>query len=186
MNGAISDAFIAKQADANRQAALGWIAALGQGDFPAIFALHAEDFISNLVGTTGVSGCSAGRDDYFAYTYEQVMTKLDGTSEPYLKSWRLACTDHNAAALLFHGGLPAIDGVPAGRYDQNYLIIVQASAGKIRKLTELVDTAMIETAIYRRRLPVPRSSPARPFSPELQRGDTALGEIGRASCRERV
>lgn len=154
---------IDRQTEANRRGALGWAQSLDSGDFPGVFALHAEDVIVNLLGTTGVSGNIVGRDAYFDYTYEQVMIKLDPTQEPYLKQWRLACADHNAAAIFMNASFPAADGLAEGRYDQKYLVIIQADDNKIRKLTEMVDTAMIETAIYRRKLTQPRVLPPSPY-----------------------
>lgn len=151
------------QTQAHIDGALGWIRCMEAGDFPGIFALHDEDVIVNLSGTTPVSGFVIGRDAYFEYTNAQVMGGLDPTKEPWLKGWRLACADHNSAAIFFNGSFPAKDGAPEGRYFQNYLAIVQACGKIIHKLTEMADTAMIETAVYRRRLKTPRENPQNPY-----------------------
>ena len=159
-----------RQAKANREGALGWIRCMEAGDFPGIFRLHSEDVVVNLLGTTPVSGHVVGRDTYFEYTNTEIMGGLDPTQEPWLKGWRLACVDHNAAAIFFHGSFPPKDGHPDGRYEQNYLAVAQACEGIIYKLTEMADTAMIEKAAYRRRLQTPRSKPESPYDLSLERG----------------
>lgn len=150
------------------EAALEYALCLQTGEFDRLVTLHHPDLICNLLGTTLVSGKFEGRDDFYAHTFKYVLGEFPETDEIYHKGSHLVCSDENCAVLLLHGGLATRSGK---RYDQNYLQIFRVEEGLIVELHELLDTAMVETAIFNRQLSIARSAPVEPLRPETRFND---------------
>jgi ketosteroid isomerase-like protein len=127
-----------------------------------------------MSGTSLVSGRFEQRDALYAHMGEHVLGPLLFGAEPYVKGSRLLLTDGAFTVGLLHGGLPARDG---GRYDQFYLQVFRFENGLIHEIVELFDTVMVETALMKNHLEMPRASPAVPFN---------LGAPGLASSLDRA
>lgn len=134
--------------------------AMGAGDFDHVVGLHDSDVVCWMSGQAIVSGRFHGRTELYAHMGEHVLGPLLFGAEPYVKGSRIAIVDHDIAVGLLHGGLPAKDG---GRYDQFYLQIFRFEDGLIREIVEMFDTVMVETALIKNRLELPRAAPAAPF-----------------------
>jgi len=80
--------------------------------------------------------------------------------ENYHKASRIACRDHNGVAALVHGGVPTVGG---GRYDQRYCMIWTITDVKFTHFFEMLDTYMVETALYRLKYRIERPMLDNPF-----------------------
>lgn len=164
--------------------------AMGEGDFDHVVELHDPDVICWMSGRAIVSGRFQGRTELYAHMGEHVLGPLLFGAEPYVKGSRIVILDDDIAVGLLHGGLPAKDGQ---RYDQFYLQIFRFENGLIREIVEMFDTVMVETALMKNRLQIPRALPAAPFtlaSPALhsrlsREGMVALAEAFAAALAER-
>lgn len=130
---------------------------LVSGDFDRLVSLHHPDMVCSLLGDTIVSGRYVGRDAFFAHTFKHVLGNLAETDEQYLKDARVACAGGDYAILLLRGGLPTRNG---GRYDQNYLQCFRVVDGLVVENHEMLDTAMLETQVYGKKLQQSRPAPA--------------------------
>lgn len=163
-----------------RETALEYAACLQSGEFERLVTLHHPDLVCSLLGSTLVSGRFRGRDAFYDHTFKHVRGEFADTGEAYHKSSRIACADDQVAVLLLHGGLPTRRG---GRYDQNYLQVYRVANGLIVELHELLDTVMLETQIFGKRLAIPRSPPAEPLQPDSRfRSGTGLAPAGDAAA----
>ena len=82
----------------------------------------------------------------------------------------MACAGGDYAVLLLRGGLPTITG---GRYDQNYMQCFRVVDGQVVENHELLDSVMLETQVYAKRLATPRAAPAEPLAPRRLAAETA-------------
>ena len=60
-----------------------------------------------------------------------------------------ACGERRAAWALGHGAAKTIYGLP---YDNDYAFVFTVRGGKITRVEEYLDTALVETAAYGRRI----------------------------------
>lgn len=158
-----------------RDVALAYADCLEAGDFDRLVTLHHPDMVCSLLGRTIVSGCYRGRDAFFAHTFRHVLGQLRGGDEIYLKGARVGCASDSHAALLLHGGLPTVDG---GRYDQNYLQLFHVVDGLIVEIHELLDTVMLDTQVFGKRLLRARAPIADPLRPASRSHHGAAGAPG--------
>lgn len=148
-----------------REAAVAWATCLQEGDFKRLVGLHHENLVCNLLGTSRVSGRYHGRDAFFSHTIQNVMGVMAVTDEVYLKGYKIVCADERYSVMLLHGGLPTQAG---GRYDQNYLQVFRVDGGLITQTHELLDTVMLETEVFGKRLARQPIVPREPLAPAMK------------------
>lgn len=136
--------------------------ALAAGDFDALAALHSDDIIFNLVGTTPVSGRWEGKDVCFGpVVADGVIGKLVAETIRFSREWRIMCADENCVVGLMRGGGLAKNGHD---YSQTYCQIMTIRDGLIAELHEFFDTALVELALNDNPTHKGPSVPARPFA----------------------
>lgn len=136
--------------------------ALAAGDFDALAALHSDDIIFNLVGTTPVSGRWEGKDVCFGpVVADGVIGKLVAETIRFSREWRIMCADENCVVGLMRGGGLAKNGHD---YSQTYCQIMTIRGGLIAELHEFFDTALVELALNDNPTHKGPSMPARPFA----------------------
>jgi ketosteroid isomerase-like protein len=136
--------------------------ALAAGDFDALAALHSDDIIFNLVGTTPVSGRWEGKDVCFGpVVADGVIGKLVAETIRFSREWRIMCADENCVVGLMRGGGLAKNGHD---YSQTYCQIMTIRGGLIAELHEFFDTALVELALNDNPTHKGPSVPARPFA----------------------
>lgn len=145
-----------------REVAIEWAMSLKAGDLDRLVALHHERLVCSLLGSTLVSGRYRGRDAFFAHTIKNVMGSMAETDEVYLKGFRIACADSQYSVMQLHGGLPTKSG---GRYDQNYLQLFKVEEGLITETHELLDTVMLDTQVFGKKLTIARTAPEDSLTP---------------------
>ena len=135
---------------------------LAAGDFDALAALHSDDIIFNLVGTTPVSGRWEGKDVCFGpVVADGVIGKLVAETIRFSREWRIMCADENCVVGLMRGGGLAKNGHD---YSQTYCQIMTIRGGLIAELHEFFDTALVELALNDNPTHKGPSVPARPFA----------------------
>jgi ketosteroid isomerase-like protein len=147
---------------ANIALATAFYEALAAGDFDALAALHSDDIVFNLVGSTPVSGRWEGKAVCFGpIVADGVIGKLVPESVRFSREWRIMCADENCVVGLMRGGGLAKNGHD---YSQTYCQIMTIRDGLIVELHEFFDTALVELALNDNPTVKGPSVPERPFS----------------------
>jgi ketosteroid isomerase-like protein len=109
------------------------------------FSMLAEDGTYTVIGTTKVSGTYYGRSDVFARLVPVLSTF---TSPPALKFSNIV-VDGDRAVLLASGE----GNGPTGPYHQPYYAFsIRVSKGEIVEIVEFMDTTMLDTAVFGKKL----------------------------------
>jgi ketosteroid isomerase-like protein len=146
---------------ANIAVATHFYEALAAGDFDALAALHSDDIVFNLVGSTPVSGRWEGKDVCFGpIVADGVIGKLKAETIRFSREWRIMCADDERVVGLMRGGGMATNGHD---YLQTYCQIMTIRDGLIVELHEFFDTALVELALNDNPTAKGPSVPARPF-----------------------
>ena len=135
--------------------------ALADGDFEALAALHSDDVVFNLVGSTPVSGRWEGKAECFGpLVADNVVGKLVPETVQFSRQWRIMCADENRVVGIMHGGGMGANG---HEYLQTYCQIMTIEDGLIVELHEFFDTALVELALNDNPTAKGPSKVARPF-----------------------
>lgn len=147
--------------EANIRLAENYYQALERGDFEALADLHSDDVVFNLIGHTPVSGRWVGKAECFGPLVEElVVGKLVPETVQFSRKWKIMCADEDRVVGLMYGGGKATNGED---YLQTYCQIMTISDGKIAKLHEFFDTALVELALNDNPTAKGPSVPERPF-----------------------
>lgn len=147
---------------ANIAVATRFYEALAAGDFDALAALHSDDIVFNLVGTTPVSGRWEGKAVCFGpIVADGVIGKLVAETIRFSRQWRIMCADENCVVGLMRGGGTATNG---HEYLQTYCQVMTIRDGLITELHEFFDTALVELALNDNPTAKGPSVPVRPFA----------------------
>jgi ketosteroid isomerase-like protein len=134
---------------------------LAAGDFEALAALHSDDVVFNLVGTTPVSGRWVGKAECFGpVVADGVIGKLVADTIRFSRQWRIMCADDERVVGLMRGGGMGANG---HEYLQTYCQVLTIRDGLIVELHEFFDTALVELALNDNPTAKGPSLPARPF-----------------------
>ncbi len=131
--------------EANVAIAEAYYRALECGDFDALAALHAEDVVFNLLGSTPVSGRWEGKAECFGpLVADMVVGKLKPETIQFSRKWKIMCADEDRVVGLMYGGGMGENG---HEYLQTYCQIMTIQDGKIAELHEFFDTALVELVL---------------------------------------
>jgi hypothetical protein len=131
--------------DANIAVAEAFYEALADGDFDALAALHSEDVVFNLLGSTPVSGRWEGKAECFGpLVADGVVGKLVPETVQFSRKWRIMCADEERVVGLMYGGGMGKNG---HEYLQTYCQIMTIKDGIIVEMHELFDTALVELVL---------------------------------------
>jgi hypothetical protein len=135
--------------------------ALAVGDFDLLAALHTDDVVFNLVGTTPVSGRWVGKAECFGpVVADGVIGKLVADTIRFSRQWRIMCADDSCVVGIMRGGGMGTNG---HEYLQTYCQILTIRDGLIAELHEFFDTALVELALNDNPTAKGPSVAARPF-----------------------
>lgn len=148
--------------EANIALATRYYEALAAGDFALLAALHSDDVVFNLVGTTPVSGRWVGKAECFGpVVADGVIGKLVADTIRFSRQWRIMCADEERVVGLMRGGGMGTNG---HEYLQTYCQILTIRDGLIVELHEFFDTALVELALNDNPTLKGPSVPQRPFA----------------------
>lgn len=123
-----------------------WFDLIAKGDAQAAFALFSDDVTYDLKGTTPVSGVYSGLkqivEDFFTPWRKQIVGDIVLTVDELIG-------DGDRVVALARGKAKTIHGLP---YDNDYVFVFGLRDGKIREVIEYLDTALVETAAYGKKL----------------------------------
>jgi uncharacterized protein len=130
----------------SRETVQQWFDLIAKGDAKGAFALFTDDIIYALKGTTPVSGVYHGMqqivEDFFTPWRKQIVGEIALTVDELIG-------DGDCVVALARGKAKTIHGLP---YDNDYAFVFRLRDGKIKEVIEYLDTALVETAAYGKRL----------------------------------
>ena len=126
-----------------------WFDHIEAGDAEAAFALFADNIVYDLKGSTPVSGVYEGLENIVNDFFVPWRKQIDGdlvvhVSELIGEGERVVALGRGEAKTIF-----------GKRYDNDYCFVFTVRDGKIHRVEEFLDTALIETAAYGRTLQDP-------------------------------
>ena len=123
-----------------------WFDLIAKGEAQRAFALFSDDVVYDLKGTTPVSGRYRGLksivEDFFTPWRKQIDGDIVITVEELIG-------DGDRVVALGRGQAKTIYGTP---YDNDYAFVFRLRDGKITEVIEYLDTAMVETAAYGKKI----------------------------------
>lgn len=123
-----------------------WFDKLAVGDAEAAFALFAPDCRYTLQGTTPVSGTYEGLPSILNDFFAPWRTRIDG---PLTLALHELIGEGERVVALARGNAKTVTGA---RYDNEYVFVFRVRGGQIVDVNEFLDTALVETAAYGRRI----------------------------------
>ena len=130
----------------NKQIVQQWFDCIARNDAAGAFALFAEDVVYHLKGTTPVSGSYRGLksivEDFFTPWRRQIDGDLVVTVDELIG-------EGERVVALGRGKAKTVHGLP---YDNDYAFVFRVRDGRITEVLEYLDTVLVETAAYGRRL----------------------------------
>jgi ketosteroid isomerase-like protein len=130
----------------SREIVQNWFDLIAKGDAQAAFALFSPDVKYDLKGTTPVSGVYKGLksivEDFFTPWRKQIVGDIALTVDELIG-------DGERVVALARGKAKTIHNVS---YDNDYAFVFRVKDGKITEVAEYLDTALVETAAYGKRL----------------------------------
>jgi ketosteroid isomerase-like protein len=148
-------------AEANRALITRWYEALAAGDFEAIFEMHHDDVVYNMVGNTPVSGRIHGKDACRnGIIAEKLLEKLVPGEFRFAKAWTIVAAEGDRVVGLMQGGGPTVNG---GHYDQTYCEIFTIRGAKIVEMHNFFDTVLVEECLFDNSLAHPEVLGEDPF-----------------------
>ncbi len=120
--------------------------ALSSGDLETWAAMHSDDVVFNVNGSTAVSGRTAGKDTVMQELLPLLFTRIKPESARIGINWKCMCAGDNRAAVIFEGVSETLEGEP---YNNRYLQILEfGNDGLICEAWEFFDTALAETVLF--------------------------------------
>jgi len=123
-----------------------WFDLIAAGDAAAAFALFAGDVVYDLKGTTPVSGVYRGLEQIVEEFFTPWRKQIDG---PLVVHVDELIGEGRRVVALGHGEARTIFGLP---YNNDYAFVFTVEQGRITRVEEYLDTALVETAAYGRTL----------------------------------
>jgi hypothetical protein len=114
---------------------------LGRGDIAGVTALYAPDMVYTVTGTTPLSGRYVGLDEIREKLFVPVFSRVRNLA---LTPEELIAEGERVVALVRGKGT----GPGGAPYENRYAFVFRVRDGKIREMTEFLDTALVETALY--------------------------------------
>ena len=130
----------------SREIVQSWFDLIAQGNAQAAFALFSDDVKYVLKGTTPVSGTYRGLkqivDDFFTPWRKQIVGEMALEVDELIG-------DGDRVVALARGKAKTVHGLP---YDNDYAFVFGLRGGKITEVLEYLDTALVETAAYGKKI----------------------------------
>ncbi|MFT4560533.1 MAG: ketosteroid isomerase-like protein [Gammaproteobacteria bacterium] len=126
-----------------------WFDHISAGNAEAAFALFSDDIVYDLKGSTPVSGVFQGLDSIVNDFFVPWRKQIDGELTVHIDE---IFGEGDKVVALGRGAAKTVFGLP---YENDYAFVCTVRDGKICKIIEFLDTALVETAAYGRRLVEP-------------------------------
>jgi ketosteroid isomerase-like protein len=130
----------------NKQIVQQWFDCIARNDTEGLFALFADDIVYHLKGTMSLSGSYRGKqsiaEDFFIPWRKQIDGNLIVTVDELIG-------EGDRVVALGRGKAKTIFGLP---YNNDYAFVFRVRNGKIAEVIEYLDTVLVETAAYGRKL----------------------------------
>ena len=111
--------------------------ALARGDLATWAAMHSDNVVFNVNGTTAVSGRTEGKQAMLLDILPRLFIGIN---------WKCMCAEGNRATVIFEGQSETLEGAP---YNNRYLHILEFdSEGLIQEVWEFFDTALAENILF--------------------------------------
>ena len=123
-----------------------WFDKLATGDATGAFELFAPDCVYVLQGTTPVSGTYRGLPAILNDFFAPWRTRIDGALVVKVKE---LIAEGERVVALASGHARTVTGAS---YDNEYAFVFRVRGGRIVEVNEFLDTVLVETAAYGRRL----------------------------------
>ena len=123
-----------------------WFDHIAAGNAQAAFALFADDVVYDLKGTTPVSGVYRGLEQIVNDFFTPWRKQIDGDLVVHVDE---LIGEGERVVALGHGTARTIHGL---RYDNDYAFVFTVENGRITHVAEYLDTALVETAAYGKKL----------------------------------
>jgi len=123
-----------------------WFDHIADGNAQAAFSLCTDDIAYNLKGTTPVSGTYRGLDAIFNDFFAPWSKRIDGHITLSVDE---IIGDGDRIVVLSQGKSKTTLGNP---YNNEYAFVFGIRDGKICEIIEYMDTVLVETAAYGKRL----------------------------------
>ena len=130
----------------NKKIVQEWFDQISAGNVDAACALFSDDIVYDLKGTTPVSGVYRGLDNIINQFFVPWRKQIDGDLVVHIDE--LIGEGERVVAL----GCGEANTVFNRPYKNDYAFIFTVKGGKISKIAEFLDTALVETAAYGRKL----------------------------------
>ena len=145
----------------NRELIERWYKALSDGDFERMMAMHPDDVVFNLVGSTPISGRSVTKEVVFGQVIAQVVDSLIPETVKFGDNYRIMAADDNCVVAIMQGGGMGKNGE---QYAQTYCHIFTIKDGLIVEVHDFFDTVVAEKVVFDNHLQQPETLPKNPFS----------------------
>jgi ketosteroid isomerase-like protein len=130
----------------SRETVQSWFDLIAKGDAKSAFALFTDDVVYDLKGTTPVSGKYKGLAsivaDFFTPWRKQIVGDIVLIVDELIG-------DGERVVALARGTAKTIHGTA---YDNDYAFVFRLRDGKISEVSEYLDTALVETAAYGKKI----------------------------------
>lgn len=113
---------------------------VGRGDVAPLADLLAPDVTYTLIGSTPLSGTRHGREAVLREVFGALSAALDG---PLVFSVQRMVRDGDCVVMQAQGHARLRSGAP---YDNTYCMVFRFAEGRVRELTEYLDTALVQRA----------------------------------------
>jgi len=127
-------------ASENKERMRGLFAATAEGDFDPLVAALADDASWTIKGGTPFSKTYAGKEKILARLLGPLAARIDGRLR--LSARRLIAED-DLVVVEAQGAASTVAGVA---YDNGYCFVFRLEQGRIREITEYMDTQLVMTA----------------------------------------
>ncbi len=120
---------------------------LGAGDARGAFALFTEDVQYRLIGTTPLSVDARGLREAVKTIIGPFTSRL---ADQKIELWaEELIAEGDTVVALARSKAMGLTGLP---YENEYAMVFRVQDGKITSLTEYLDTALVETAVFGKKL----------------------------------
>lgn len=115
--------------------------ARARGDGEPFRAAMAEDFVWRMIGSTAWSGAYCGREEVIERLFKPLFATFAG---PYAISVDRVLADGDHAVVQCRGEGTTRQGQ---RYANTYCFVIRLQDGKLKELTEYMDTALVDSVL---------------------------------------
>ena len=120
--------------------------ALSSANLETWAAMHADDVVFNVNGSTPVSGRTEGKKLLLESILPQLFRRINPDTARIGINWRCMCASGNRAVVIFEGESETLEGEP---YNNRYLQVLEFNdEGLIQEAWEFFDTALAENVLF--------------------------------------